>query len=81
MQKSFHYTDITISLFAVGATVFSYAVAAVLCVFVEFPLGSVEMLLFRLLGLGGRESQLHARGAGVEMKGGEKREVTAEEKA
>ena len=71
MQKSFHYTDITMALFAVGATVISYGVAAVLCVFVEFPLGSVEMLLFKLVGLGGRESQRHAH---VELKGGENKE-------
>ena len=61
MQKSVHYTDITYGLFAVGATAISYGVAAVLCVFVEFPLGSVEMLLFKLVGLGGRESQRHAK--------------------
>ena len=75
MQKSVHYTDITIGLYAVGATAISYGVAAVLCVFVEFPLGSVEMLLFKLVGLGGRESQRHAH---IECKGGEKKEEGGE---
>ena len=37
--------------------VISYAVAAVLCVVVEFPLGTIEMLVFRLFVSKGRESR------------------------
>jgi peptidoglycan/LPS O-acetylase OafA/YrhL len=57
MQKTFHATDITMATFAVAFVVLSYAVAGVVCVAVEFPLGSVEMLLFKTLGLEGRKSQ------------------------
>ena len=57
LEKPIHYTDVTLATFFVAFVVFSYAVAAVLCVCVEFPLGSVEMLLFKLVGLGGRQSQ------------------------
>ena len=57
LEKTIHYTDVTLATFFVAFVVFSYAVAAVLCVCVEFPLGSVEMLLFKLVGLGGRASQ------------------------
>ena len=57
LQKTLHYTDITAACFAVAFVMLSYSIAAVLCVFVEFPLGSVEMLLFKLVGLGGRETQ------------------------
>ena len=60
LQTTIHFTDITIGIFIVSLAVFSYSIAAVLCVFVEFPLGSVEMLLFKLVGLGGRESQRRA---------------------
>jgi peptidoglycan/LPS O-acetylase OafA/YrhL len=57
LEKPVHYTDVTLATFCVAFVVFSYAVAAALCVFVEFPLGSIEMLLFKLAGLGGRETQ------------------------
>ena len=57
MQKSFHYTDITISVFTVCFVVLSYGMAGVLCVLVEFPLATIEMLLFKLVGVKGRESQ------------------------
>ena len=58
-QKSVHMTDLTMATFVVGFVVLSYGVAGVLCVMVEFPLGSLEMLLFKLLGLDGRGSQRH----------------------
>jgi peptidoglycan/LPS O-acetylase OafA/YrhL len=56
MQKTFHATDITMATFAVAFVVLSYAVAGVVCVAVEFPLGSVEMLLFKTFGLEVRQS-------------------------
>lgn len=57
LQISLHYTDITMACFVIVFTVVSYAAAGVLCLFVEFPLGTIEMLLFKLFGLMGRESQ------------------------
>ena len=54
MQKTIHLTDLTMATLIVGFVVISYAVAGVVCVMVEFPLGSVEMLLFKMLGLEGR---------------------------
>ena len=57
LQKSIHYTDITMAFYVVGIVVLSFGVAGVVCVFVEFPLGTVEMLVFRLLGMKGRPSQ------------------------
>lgn len=57
LQTSIHLTDITMSVYTVAFVVISYAVAAVVCVCVEFPLGTIEMLLFKLIGLGGRVTQ------------------------
>lgn len=57
VQKTIHITDITMATFTVAIVVFSYAVAGVVCLCVEFPLGSVEMLLFKMVGLEGKESQ------------------------
>ena len=57
MQKSIHVTDLTMATLAVAFVVISYAVAGVVCIVVEFPLSSVEMLLFKMLGLEGRQSQ------------------------
>ncbi len=56
LQKSFHYTDVTISVFAVSFVVISYGIAAVVCVLVEFPLANIESLVFKLVGVRGRES-------------------------
>ena len=57
MQTSLHYTDITMATFVIACVVFSYAAAAVVSVCVEFPLGTIEALLFRLVGAKRRESQ------------------------
>ena len=51
LQKSIHVTDITMATFSVAMIAFSYTIGGLLCLFVEFPLGSVEMLLFKLVGL------------------------------
>ena len=59
LQKPIHYTDITLTCYFIAFVVLSYAAAAVVCVGVELPLGSIEMLLFKLVGLGQRESQRH----------------------
>ena len=57
LQKSIHYTDITMAFYVVGIVVLSYGVAGVVCVLVEFPLGTIEILVFRMLGMKGRTSQ------------------------
>ena len=57
VQTSIHYTEITYATYVIASVVISYAAAAVVCVSVEFPLGSVEMLVFKLFGLGKRDSQ------------------------
>ena len=60
VQDTIHYTDITIAGYVIVFTVVSYAAAAVVCVVVEFPLGTIEMLFFKLAGLNGRSSQRQA---------------------
>ena len=57
LQKTIHYGDVTMAVFTVACVVISYGVAGVICLFVELPLGSVEMLMFKLAGVRGRESQ------------------------
>ena len=59
-QKSFHYTDITLACFTIALAVVSFAAAAIVCVAVEFPLGTIEMLVFKLIGMKGRNSQRQA---------------------
>ena len=58
LQTTIHYTDITMASYSVAAVVFSYGVAGVICLFVEFPLGTIEILIFKLFGLQ-RDSQRH----------------------
>jgi len=57
LQTSFHYTDTTLACFTVALAALSFAAAAVVCVAVEFPLGTIEMLIFKLIGMKGRNSQ------------------------
>ena len=57
LQTSVHHTNITLATYIISSVVFAYAAAAVVCVTVEFPLGTVEMLIFKLFGSKGRESQ------------------------
>lgn len=68
-QRSFHFTATTLATFTVAFIVFSFAVSVVLCVFVEFPLGRVEMLLFKLVGIGGRSSQVDGGEELIEEQG------------
>lgn len=51
-----HYTDVTVSVYAVGIVVLSYGVAGLVAVFVEFPVANLEAAVLRLLGVRGRES-------------------------
>ena len=57
LQTPIHYTDITLVCYYVAFVVLSYAAAGVVCVAVELPLGTVELLIFKMFGLRGRESQ------------------------
>ena len=60
LQTPVHYTDITIVCYYIAFIVLSYAAAGVVCLAVELPLGTVELLLFQVLGLKSRESQRQA---------------------
>ena len=57
MQTAVHVNDLTMGFYAVGFVVVSYGAATIFCVCVELPLGNIEVLLFKLAGVGGRESQ------------------------
>ena len=57
LQTSIHYTDITMAVYTLAFVVLSYGAAGVVCLFVELPLGTIEMLMFKLVGSGGRKSQ------------------------
>ena len=75
-QTATHMTDITMPVYVIGITVLSYATAALVCVCVEFPLGTVEMLIFGLLGLGPRKVQKPGSGAPKgKVKEGEKKQA------
>ena len=56
MRTTVHYEDIEMAVFAVASAVLSFGVAFVLAVFVEFPFGNLEMVVFKLFGVGARES-------------------------
>ena len=66
LQSPIHYTDSSLACYFVSFVVTSYAVAAVLCV------GTIEMLVFRLLVSNGRESRRHEQpikdGSGVTLE-------------
>ena len=55
-RKTIHYQDYNLVIYAIGAIVLSYGAAAVVSVFVEFPVGNLEQTLFKMVGLGRRES-------------------------
>lgn len=55
-RKTVYYEDYSMALYAVGIIVLSFGTAAVVTVFVEFPLANLEMTFFKLIGVGGRES-------------------------
>ena len=56
-QKTVHYSDITLAALALGCVTLSYGAATVICLLVEYPLGTIEMLAFKILGSKHRESQ------------------------
>ena len=55
-RDSFYYTDVTITVYIAGTTILSYAAAALVSTFVEFPVANLEMAVFKALGIGLRES-------------------------
>ena len=44
------------AVYAIAYVVLSYGAAALVSVFVEFPLGNVQQAIFKLIGLGEHES-------------------------
>ena len=70
LRKVIHYEDINMAFQVIANIVVSYGVAAIVAVFVEFPLGNIEQAIFKIVGLGGRESARHGDGkdAYVRMK-------------
>ncbi len=57
LQTATHYTDITITCYFIAFVALSYGAAGILYVAVELPLGTIEMLFFKLVGLSRRSSQ------------------------
>ena len=51
-----HYRDYSLAVLAVAAIVLTFGASAVVAVFVEFPIGNLEQALFKMVGLGRRES-------------------------
>lgn len=48
-------TNTTYTIYAIAAVVLSYASAAVIASFVEFPMSKTEEVFFKIIGLGGKE--------------------------
>ena len=55
-QPTIHYTGIKATEYVVATAALSYGTAAIVATFVEFPLAHVEAILFKQLGLSGRDS-------------------------
>ena len=51
-----HYRDYNLAVLAVAAVVLTFGASAVVAIFVEFPIGNLEQALFKMVGLGHRES-------------------------
>ena len=64
-RKPIYYKDYNLAVYAIGIIILSFAAAAVVSVFVEFPIGNLEQVLFKLVGLGRQES---ARTGGEEPR-------------
>jgi len=56
LQTPLHYTDVSIASYAVAFVTLSYAAAGMVCIVVEFPLGTIETKIFDLFGSMRRES-------------------------
>ena len=55
-RKPVNYQDYNLVVYALGITLLSYGAAAVVSVFVEFPIGNLEQTLFKMAGLRRQES-------------------------
>ena len=55
-RQPVYSTDIFLSVYAISAIVISFIVAAVLSTVVEFPLSNVETIIYKIAGVGERES-------------------------
>ena len=55
-RKVINYQDFNLAVYAIGMVVLSFGAAAVVSVFVEFPIGNLEQAFFNLVGLGRHES-------------------------
>ena len=55
-RKPLYYQDYNLAIYFIGVAVLSYGAAAVVSVFVEFPIGNLEQVCFKMAGIGGRES-------------------------
>ena len=74
IHEPVQYTDVTMAVYAVAAVVLSYGFAAVVAVFVEFPLSNVEATVFKILGFSSRESTRRITQAQA-LPGNGKREI------
>ena len=71
-RKATNYQDYNLLVYSIGMVVLSYGASAVISVFVEFPIGNLEQVLFKMAGLGRHESA---------RTGGENRVDTAPQEA
>ena len=55
-RSPIHYQDYNLAVLAIAATVLTFGAAVVVAIFVEFPIGNLEQALFKMIGLGRRES-------------------------
>ena len=55
-RKPVNYQDYNLTVYAIGMVALSFGAAAVVCVFVEFPIGNLEQVLFKTAGLRRHES-------------------------
>ena len=56
LSEPVDYSDTTMTIFCIGTVVLSYGVAALVTIFVEFPVSNIEMAAFKLFGVKTRES-------------------------
>ena len=62
-----HYRDYGLVVLAIAAIVLTFGASAIVATFVEFPIGNLEQALFKLVGLGRRESA-RIGGKGIKNK-------------
>jgi peptidoglycan/LPS O-acetylase OafA/YrhL len=55
-RKPTNYQDYNLLMYSIGMVVLSFGASAVISVFVEFPIGNLEQVLFKMAGIGRHES-------------------------